>query len=152
MKETQMTDIEKLIRERGRIIVLMGSTFAIWQGGQIATQLLPKTHGAYGIAAILGGLGAVGYALAALGLWVYYRRVKKARAGCTLQDDWAKHIRGLSIQYGFFYVLGTISLLLAYVQFWTLPSDVILRALLLVAVVSAIFSYVWLERKGEGNE
>jgi len=147
-----MPDIEKLIRNRSRVTLAMGTTFALWQGGQIITKLVPATNGAYVPASIIATLGAVGYALAAIMFWVYYRKVQKADAGCLVNDEWAKHVRGLAIQYGFFYLIGAIALMYAYVQFWTLPSDVVLQFCILVAVVSTIFSYVWLERKGDASQ
>ncbi|MCF6292160.1 MAG: hypothetical protein L3J04_02070 [Robiginitomaculum sp.] len=147
-----MPNIEKLIRSRGRVILIVGVTFALWQGGQIITKLVPITNAAYGPASIISLLGAIGYALAAIMFWVYYRKVQKANAGCLIDDDWAKHVRGLAIQYGFFYLIGAISLMYAYVQFWTLQSDVVLQFCIMVAVVSTIFSYVWLEKKGDASQ
>ncbi|MBL4616646.1 MAG: hypothetical protein JKY46_03040 [Robiginitomaculum sp.] len=147
-----MLDIEKLIRNRGRVILLVAVTFTLWQGGQITTKLVPATNAAYAPASIIATLGAIGYALAAIMFWVYYRKVQKANATCLINDDWAKHVRGLAIQYGFFYLIGAIALMYAYVQFWTLSSDVVLQFCIMVAVVSTIFSYVWLERKGDASQ
>ncbi|MBL1431214.1 MAG: hypothetical protein COA60_006880 [Robiginitomaculum sp.] len=147
-----MSDIEKLIRNRSRVTLAMGTTFALWQGGQIITKLVPTTSEAYGLASVIVTLGAIGYALAAIAFWIYFRKVQKANAGCLINDDWARHIRGLAIQYGFFYLLGAIALMYAYVQFWTLPSDIVLQFCILVAVSSTIFSYVWLEKKGDASQ
>jgi len=130
----------------------MGATFTVWQGGQILTKLLPETSNAYGPALIVGTLGAIGYALAAIGFFVFYRKVQKANAGCTLNDEWAKHIRSLAIQYGFFYQIGATSLMYAFVQFWALPTDAALQAVILTGVIATIFSYVWLERKGDATQ
>lgn len=147
-----MTSIEKLTRDRSRIILLMALTFTLWQGAHIATRLLPEGTSGFVYASITVAVGAVAYVATAIGLWVFQRRVRKANAGCTLNDDWAKHIRAMSMQYGFIFLIGAIALMYAASQFLDLPVIAVLQGLLLIGVVSTLLAYVWLERKGEGAE
>jgi len=147
-----MTRIEKLTRDRSRTIVLMALTFALWQGGDIATKLLQAETDWFLYASFATVIGAVTYAGAALGLFIFQRRVKQANAGSTLNDDWARHIRGQSVQYGFVFLLVAIILMYSASLFWDLAANVVLQSLLLIGVVGTMLAYVWLERKGEGAE
>jgi len=147
-----MSNIEKLVRDRSRIAGLLAITFAVWQCGQIAASIIPETKSANFIAEGIGALGSIAYAVSALYLFIYHRRVKKANLGCTLNDDWARHVRRTAIQYGFFYMIGATSLLFGASVIWQFPAQPALQALMVVGVVSTIFAYVWLERKGEGDQ
>jgi len=147
-----LTEIEKLVRSRSRITLLMAVTFAIWQGGQIASKLMSPEMSLYALASGIGGLGAVAYAISALFLFIYYRRVKKAKLGCTLNDEWAQHVRTKAIQYGFFYMIGATSLLYGASAVWQIPAQPTLQTIIVVGVVSTIFAYIWIEHKGEAEQ
>jgi len=148
-EDIKMNKIDKLVRDRSRIVLLMALTFAVWQGGQIVAKLIPEIMGAHNIADCVGALGAVAYAISAVFLYIYHRRVKKAKLGCTLNDEWARHVKTTAFQYGFFYMIGATSLLYGASVIWQFPAQPALQTIVVVGVVGTIFAYVWLERKGE---
>ena len=141
-------DIEKLVRDRTRVILAIGITFAIWQGGHILTQVVDAESSVFFYASIATIVGSITYTLAALALFMFYRRVKKVGAALTLADDWARLTRGLAIQYGFFFLFAAVAVFYAASMFWTLPVTPVLQSLILVGVTVTLLSFVSMQGGG----
>lgn len=147
-----MSTVEKLVQDRTRIILAMGIAFTLWQASHILTQLTDNDSAVYLYASLTTIVGAVAYAITALFLFLYYRRVRIPGVASTLQDDWNKLTTGLSLQYGFFFLIGATALLLAASKFWAMPTTAALQTLLMIGVTGTLFAFVWLQAKGGGSE
>lgn len=144
-----MSDIDKLVRNRSRILVLVGVVFTLWQGGDVAVKLLPAQSALLSIANTSVAAGSIMWVIAMLALVLFQFQVRRANAVAVLEDDWSRHIRNKAKQAGFAWTI--ISIVIAFIigKFIDLPSDPVLQGLILIGVVSTIFSYVWYEGRVE---
>lgn len=144
-----MADIEKLVQDRTRIVIAMAGAFLLWQGGDIVSQIVATDSSLFLYASATKVLGAVVYALSALFLFMFYRRVQKAKAAMTLKDDWNRLTTGLALQYGFVFMIGATALMYAVSMFWALPNTAVLQGLLLVGVTGTLMAFVVLQGKSD---
>ena len=147
-----MSNVEKLARDRTRIVLAMGIAFTLWQASHILTQLTDEGSAVFLSASVATIVGAVGYTITALLLFLYYRRVRITGVASTLTDDWNKLTTGLSLQYGFFFLMGATALLLGASMFWALPTTAALQTLLMIGVTGTLFAFTWLQTKGGNGE
>ncbi|MGB7407287.1 MAG: TMEM128 family protein [Pontixanthobacter sp.] len=140
-----MVEIEKLAQRRNSLVLAMAVTFGIWQGSDILAKMLAADSMMSSIWTSATAIGGLAFAVSALLLAMFQRRVKKAGATQTLRDDWNRATSGLAFQYGFFFLIGATALCYAASMFWSLPTAQILQALLLVGVCGTCFAFVTLQ-------
>ncbi|GHA86984.1 hypothetical protein GCM10009069_07790 [Algimonas arctica] len=145
-----MADIEKLVQDRTRIVFIMASTFALWQGSDIVTQVAAMDSVLFLYASLAKIFGAIAYALSALLLLLFYKRVNRAKAAMTLKDDWNRLSKGLAVQYGFFFMIAATVIMYAVAMFWDLPVMAVLQGLILVGVTATLLAFGILQGSSDG--
>lgn len=147
---TREHGVERLLRMRDRVLVASAAGFLVWQGGWLATDLLPR--GMLMSAAIAGTVaGAVIWAAATVALALYYRRVRKARAGAELNDELARHRQDRAFLVGYWVVAAAIAGLLGLSGFVEIEDAVLLRFLVILAVVTPLTAFLWIDRDTGSN-
>jgi hypothetical protein len=140
--------IARLLRLRDRVIWVSAIGFLVWQGGWLATDLvtagLPMM-----IARFASAAGGVLWAAATLALFLYYRQVKKARAGAELNDELARYRQDRAFLAGYWILLAALAGLLGLEGFVAIDPGVLLRTLVILAVVAPLTVFLWLDRDGE---
>ncbi|WP_427964299.1 hypothetical protein [Altererythrobacter sp.] len=148
MKGIAVAETESLVRDQSRLIYAMAITFALWQAGDILMQMSEVGGSFFHYAGLVKIGGAIAYAISALCFFLLYCRVKKAGAAAILRDDWSRFARGLALQYGFFFLIGTTSLMYAVSMFWPLPILPILQVILTIGVSGTLLAFVILYNQG----
>ncbi len=140
-----MESIEKLTRQRNWSLLFSACALLLWQGGMAVIELTGGGGYANG-----SGNGLV---LAGSLMWVaamvYFVRlqllVKKARAGCVLNDEWARHTRLRALAAGFFLTFFSIAVAYVTLAFIDLPVLGVVHLIFVVALTAPLFSYVAIE-------
>ena len=143
-----MTEVEKLASYRTRIVSAFAIAFAVWQGGDIVSQMATADSPLFFYAALTKIIGAVGFAASAGFFFLFYKRVQKAGAAIALKDEWNRFTSGLALQYGFFFLIGAIALMYGASTFWTLPTMPVLQGLLTIGVTGTLMAFVVLQNEG----
>lgn len=138
-------DIARLMRMRDRVLLASALGFLLWQGGWLATDLLPA--GGMRSAAIGATMaGALAWGIATVALVRYFGRVRKARAEAELNDELARYRQDRAFVIAYWVVAGTISLMLGLEGFFDIDPAVLLRSLIILAVVTPLTAFLWLDR------
>lgn len=152
-----MDTINRLIRQRDLTLSIAAFSFVVWQGGQLADDLVSENGWGGGepnlviVFAVL--IGAVGWALASLMFLIYAGRVSKAKAQEVLQDELFDQHKRSALRLGYIALIAAIALLLAADLLFSFSAEVAIRALLIIGIVVPLTSFVLLSRgENEGEE
>lgn len=146
-----MNDIVRLLRMRNHVIVASAAAFLVWQGCLLAGDLV--SGGPLSRIAEAGALvGGVTWAAATFMMLVYFRRVARARAQETLDDELARHNQARVFVIGYWILAAALGLLLGLAGFVALDAMVVVRGLLIIAVIAPLTAFLWLDRAGDGED
>jgi len=150
-----MNTINKLIRQRDMTLSLAALSFVVWQGGQLAEDVVAE-RGWGGdepnliiVLAVL--LGAIGWALASFLFLVYAGRVSKAKVQSVLQDELFEQHKRSALRIGYMALIASIAALLAADLFVSFSAEIAIRALLIVGIAVPLATFVILSSSG-GDE
>ena len=152
-----MDDISKLVRDQNRVMTAMGLIFAIWQGSTLAREITLSAAPEFGDTAILyadrvEAVGAVLWVLATIALLLVMRRVKRARAQDVMRDELFRHNQSMAMKVGFKAMIALIVVLVGFEAFFELTSGIAIRAMMLVAVLAPLTTFVILSRDDSAVE
>ncbi|MBO6797732.1 hypothetical protein [Maricaulis sp.] len=150
-----MDTINKLIRQRDMTLSLAALSFVVWQGGQLAEDLVVE-RGWGGdepnlviVFSVL--IGAIGWALASFMFLVYAGRVSKAKVQSVLQDELFDQHKRIALRIGYMALIGAIAALLAVDMFVTFSAEIAIRALLIVGISVPLITFVLLSMGGDDD-
>lgn len=107
-----MHDIDALVRQRGKMMLLAACALALWQFGWIAADALEDRGGPLEATAIVATvLGSVAWAAWSIGFAVLGRRVQRS-PDCSALDDERSRLHRLIAFRGGYFALGGATLLL----------------------------------------
>lgn len=146
-----MENIENLTRRRNFSLLFTACAFLLWQGGMAVVELT----GGGGYANASGNIFVLAGSLMWIAAMLYFIRfqvlVKKARAGCVLDDEWARNTRLRAIAFGSFLTFVSIALAYVLLAFIDLPVRGVVHMIFVVAVTAPLFSYVAIEFRSNRN-
>ncbi len=146
-----MIEIEKLVRQRSLSLLFTACAFVLWQGGMTLSEFSDEAGKMHGIGNGLTVAGSVAW-VAAMVFFVHFQyKVKKARAGCVLNDEWSRNMRLQAIALGSFITFITIALSYIAISFVQVPVRGIVHLIFVVAIAAPLFSYVVMEFKTNIN-
>ncbi|WP_323762494.1 hypothetical protein [Maricaulis sp.] len=151
-----MDTINKLIRQRDRTLGLAALSFLLWQGAQLAQDIV-RDQGWSGepqdlIIQITLLVGAVGWAVASFLFLLYASKVSRTKSQSVIQDELFCHNQRIAIRTGFMVLIGAISLLLAADLLIDFSATIAIRALLIIGIFTPLATFVLLGRGGDGDE
>ncbi len=145
-----MDEMEKLTRRRSISLFFSALAFLVWQGGMTVSEWA----GGHTFFHTLGDSMSVVGSLLWIGAMIYFvrfqRKVKKARAGCVLDDEWARNVRAKAITSGYFITFVVITISYIALSFMDIPVRGIVHLIFVVVIVAPLFSYVVIERRADG--
>ena len=141
-------DIARLLRMRDRVILASAIGFLVWQGGWLATDLVPAGP-PMTLAVIVSAAGGLAWVAATIALLLYYRQVRQARAEAELNDELACYRQNRAFLIGYWILAGALAGLLGIEAFIEIDSGVLLRSLVILAVVAPLTAFMWLDRDPE---
>ena len=141
-------NIARLLRMRDRVILASAIGFLVWQGGWLATDLVPVGQ-PMTIAVIVTMAGGLAWAAATLALFVYYRQVRLARAETELNDELARYRQDRAFLIGYWILVAALAGLLGVEGFVDIDTGVLLRTLIILAVIAPLTAFLWLDRDAE---
>lgn len=150
-----MDTINKLIRQRDMTLSLAALSFVVWQGGQLAEDLVAERGWGGGepnlviVFSVL--IGAIGWALASFLFLVYAGRVSKARVQSVLQDELFDQHKRTALRIGYMALIAAIAALLAADMFVTFSAEIAIRALLIVGISVPLITFVLLSTGGDDD-
>ena len=150
-----MDTINKLIRQRDMTLSLAALSFVVWQGGQLAEDLVAERGWGGGepnlviVFSVL--IGAIGWALASFLFLVYAGRVSKAKVQSVLQDELFDQHKRTALRIGYMALIAAIAALLAADMFVTFSAEIAIRALLIVGISVPLITFVLLSM-GEDDD
>ncbi|WP_339745989.1 hypothetical protein [uncultured Maricaulis sp.] len=151
-----MDKIEKLERQRNRVLVSAAISFLIWQGATLGVDMIDGESGLTPAAVFPLQLaliiGAVAWAGSMLFLLNFHHKVKKAGAGLVMRDELFLRNRALAIMYGFVGMLAAAALLLAVATFIDFEATIAIRFILITGVFTPMVSLVLLGRDPVGQD
>ena len=150
-----MDTINKLIRQRDMTLSLAALSFVVWQGGQLAEDLVAErgwSGGEPNLVIVFSVLiGAIGWALASFLFLVYAGRVSKAKVQSVLQDELFDQHKRTALRIGYMALIAAIAALLAADMFVTFSAEIAIRALLIVGISVPLITFVLLSM-GEDDD
>lgn len=153
-----MDTINKLIRQRDMTLSLAALSFVIWQGGQLADDLVVE-RGWGGdepnlIIVLSVLIGAIGWAFASIMFLVYAGRVSREKVQSVLQDELFDHHKRTAVRIGYIALIASIAALLAADLFVAFSAEIAIRSLLIVGISVPLVTFVLLSMGGdeEGDE
>ena len=150
-----MDTINKLIRQRDMTLSLAALSFVVWQGGQLAEDLVAERGWGGGepnlviVFSVL--IGAIGWALASFLFLVYAGRVSKAKVQSVLQDELFDQHKRTALRIGYMALIAAIAALLAADMFVTFSAEIAIRALLIVGISVPLITFVLLSTGGDDD-
>jgi hypothetical protein len=153
--ESVMEEVARLIRQRNRTLSLAAASFVIWQGGQLADEII-RAHGWGGepqdLAVVLSILlGAVGWAIASVLFLVYASRVGRTKTQAIIQDELFCHHQRIAFRTGYLALIASISVFLALDLLVEFSATTAIRSLLIIGVSVPLITFVLINRDG-GDE
>ena len=151
-----MENIEKLGRQRNRVLVSAAISFLVWQGATLGLDIMDAFPGRVTTALFPLQLaliaGAVAWAGSMLFLLNFHRKVKRAGAQSVLRDELFLRNRALATMYGFAGMITGAALLLAAATFIEFSAAIALRAVLITGVITPLISQAVLGREPVGQD
>lgn len=146
-----MDEIEKLQRNRNRLLIVAAISFLLWQGATLGIDIAGAAQWTHPISTLVMQIsliiGAVAWAGAMLMLVGYQRAVRQAGACTVLRDELFLRHRTVAILYGFTGMVAVAALLLAVSTFVEFSAEIAIRAVLISGVSIPLVMLVRLERK-----
>lgn len=151
-----MDHIEKLQRNRNRLLVIAALSFLLWQGATLGIDIFGAVQWteSTGMLVLQVGLivGAVAWVGATLMFLLYQRAVKRAGACTVLQDELFLRHRTVAILYGFTGMIAIAALLLAVSTFIEFSAAIAVRAVLITGVFIPLVAMARLSREPLGDD
>lgn len=148
--------VEKLIRQRDRVLTLAATSFLLWQGAQLFQDIVDGRSWSIGpfdlVLQLTLLVGAVGWAVSSLMFLVYASRVQRTRTQSVIQDELFCHNQRTALRMGWLALIVAISALLAADLFIEFSASIAIRSLLIVGVFTPLITFVLLSRKDAGDE
>lgn len=141
-------DIARLLKMRDRVILASLIGFLVWQGGWLATDLVAAGR-PMSIAVAVSAAGGLAWAAATLALFIYYRRVRHARAETEMNDELARYRQDRAFLIGYWILAAALAGLLGVEGFVDIDPGVLLRTLVILAVAAPLTAFLWLDRDAE---
>jgi len=146
-----MDDISKMLRDQNRVMTGLAAVFATWQGATLAREITIMTAPELGDAAIrladlVETVGGILWVAAMIAFLMVARRVRRARAQNVLQDELYQHNQSVAMKVGFKAMVGLIIVLVGFEAFFGLTSGIAIRAMMLVAVLAPLTTFIILSR------
>lgn len=151
-----MDTINKLIRQRDRTLGLAALSFLLWQGAQLAQDVVldqgwnGEPHDLIIQVTLL--VGALGWAAASFLFLLYASKVSRTKTQSVIQDELFCHNQRIAIRTGFMVLIGAISLLLAADLLIDFSATIAIRSLLIIGIFTPLATFVLLGRGGDGDE
>lgn len=151
-----MDTINKLIRQRDRTLGLAALSFLLWQGAQLAQDVVldqgwnGEPHDLIIQVTLL--VGALGWVAASFLFLLYASKVSRTKTQSVIQDELFCHNQRIAIRTGFMVLIGAISLLLAADLLIDFSATIAIRSLLIIGIFTPLATFVLLGRGGDGDE
>lgn len=151
-----MDTINKLIRQRDRTLGLAALSFLLWQGAQLAQDVVldqgwnGEPHDLIIQVTLL--VGALGWAAASFLFLLYASKVSRTKTQSVIQDELFCHNQRIAIRTGFMVLIGAISLLLAADLLIDFSATIAIRSLLIIGIFTPLATFVLLGRGDDGDE
>jgi hypothetical protein len=144
--EPVMDEITRLIRQRNRTLALAAMSFVIWQGGQLADEIV-KAHAWGGdpqdlviVFSIL--VGAVGWAISSVLFLLYASKVTRTKTQSIIQDELFCHHQRMAFRSGYLALIVSISALMALDLLVEFSASIAIRSLLIVGIAVPLVTFV----------
>ena len=144
-----MTEIEKLTQRLSVTLFFTASAFLLWQGGMALSELVDAQSVFHKIGNGMALVGSLVWVAAMIYFVRYQYRVKKARAGCVLDDEWARQVRLQAVAIGSFITFVTIAVVYVSLSFIDVPVRGAVHLIFVMAIAAPLFAYVFIERRGD---
>ena len=144
-----MTEIEKLTQRRSLTLLFTASAFLLWQGGMALSELVDMQSVFHKIGNGMALVGSLIWVAAMIYFVRYQHLVKKARAGCVLDDEWARQVRLQAVAIGSFITFVTIAAVYVALSFIDVPVRGAVHLIFVIAIAAPLFSYILIERRGD---
>jgi hypothetical protein len=142
-----MYDIEKLTRRRSLTLLFTATAFLFWQGGMALSELVDVQNVFHTVGNGMALVGSLAWVAATIYFVRYQYQVKKARAGCVLDDEWARNVRLQAVAMGSFITFATIAVVYVALSFIEVPVRGAVHLIFVVAIAAPLFAYVIIERR-----
>ena len=153
--EYDMDMVTKLIRQRDMTLSLAALSFVIWQGGQLAEDVVAQFgwgNGEPNLVIVFSVLvGAIGWAGASFMFLIYAGRVSKAKVQSVIQDELFDQHKRTALRIGYLALIAAISALLAADMFVSFSAEIAIRALLIVGIAVPLGTFVLLSTGEDGE-
>lgn len=140
-----MTD--NLLKQRNNMLQLTVMGFSLWQGSWLLMDIFYFVGWPAHIMKTVFGIGGVMFGLSMLRLLQLWRTTRKLKAEAMLGDELALSQQHKAFFLAYFVVSGAAALLLGVEPFTKLQPPVILRTLVILAVITPIITFLWLDHQ-----
>lgn len=141
-----MTEISKLVRMRNRCLGLAAVSFLVWQLMQGLEDILPPSTATFGVVLIAGLVGIGGF-IAAMGVFlVYAGKVTETRTQAVIEDELFAHNQARAVRFGYIALMVLVAGGYGASSFVDIPSEHMIRVLMVTGVCVPIFAFLWLDR------
>lgn len=141
-----MESIEDLQSRRNRLLMMTALLFLLWQGGTLVAELLQPGQPLLPFMLLAATCGGIGWIVVGIATVFYGRRIASARAAGVLNDERTEDNKNRATRFAYVSMIVVIALLFAASILTDMPAQPVIRAMLIVAVVAPLLSFVWYER------
>lgn len=142
-----MASNEKLLQRRSQMLQLTVIGFTLWQGALLLADLVTVSGLAARALNVTQAIGMIIFGLSMLRLAQLMHSARKQEVAELLGDELAKLQQYKAFFLAYFAVAGLAAFFLGIVGYVDIEAQVLTRILVMVAVVTPLLSFLWLDHK-----
>lgn len=144
--------VDELVVFRAKILLFGALAFALWQFGWIATDAIANTNqSAYGVAAIITTLGAIGWVTTAILLFKLNQKIKQADVLPAMQDELVLKNRSTAFFQSYFVLFGLVWLLIPVMDYGLFDIKLAVRTIATLAIIIPMILFSIYELKNDSG-